>query len=436
MEVLVIGAGVAGLAAAQTLAAKGVKVRIIEGRNRIGGRILTVQDPVLPMPVELGAEFIHGRPEELFTISRKAGLPTAEVAGRHVFHQNGKSTQRDELYPEVEEIFERMLDPGLPDQTFLEFLGKVNGNPAAARWATAYVEGFNAARADLISIHALAHEMRASDQIEGEKAFRFKDGYDRVAEWLWQECGAHSVALELENIVTCLKWRHGRIEARGIALENNSQFAFPADRAVVTVPLGVLKAPPDAPGAIRFEPELLELHAALERLEMGQAMRITLAMERGFWEAHEALSHAGFIHSEDEAFPAWWPSIPGQDSARGRAITGWAGGPKAEKLTQLSDSEVAELAIDSLAHIIGANRETIGRQVARRYIHNWRNDPLARGAYSYARVGGQEARGILATPVMGTLYFAGEATNTEGHSATVHGAIASGRRAARDILRT
>ncbi|MGH9452706.1 MAG: flavin monoamine oxidase family protein [Terriglobia bacterium] len=434
MEVLVIGAGVAGLAAAHTLAAEGVKVRILEARNRIGGRINTLQDPVLSIPIELGAEFIHGRPDELVTISRAAGLATTEVSGPHVFYQHGKPAQRDELYPEVEEIFAQMLDPSLPDQTFSEFLRAANAKLEAARWATAYVEGFNAARADRISIHALAHEMRASDKIEGDRAFRFKDGYDRVTQWLWQDCATHSVALDLQTIVTSLKWRRGRAEAKGTALAGNARVTLPADRVIVTVPLGVLKAPQEAPGAIRFDPELLAQRAALERLEMGQAARVTLALKRAFWEEHPDLSDAGFIHSEDEDFPTWWTSMQGQDTARGRAITGWVGGPKAEKLTQLSDSEIAEHAIDSLARILGANRETMGQRAERRYIHNWRNDPLARGAYSYARVGGQEARRILATPVEDTLYFSGEAANTDGHSATVHGAIASGQRAAHEIL--
>ncbi|MGH9430198.1 MAG: flavin monoamine oxidase family protein [Terriglobia bacterium] len=434
MEVLVIGAGVAGLAAARTLAAQGVKVRILEARNRIGGRIHTLQDPVLSIPVELGAEFIHGRPDELFTLSREADLATAEVCGQHLFYEKGKLAQRDELYPEIEKIFERMSDPRLPDQTFSEFLRQVKAKPEVARWATGYVEGFNAARAELISIHALAHEMRASDEIDGDRAFRFPDGYDRVAQWLWQDCAARSVVLDVQAIVTSVKWRHGRVEVKGIALAGRSQTEFRADRAIVTVPLGVLKAPPGAPGAIRFMPDLPALRGALERLEMGEAMRVTLVLRARFWQEHEQLSHAGFIHSNDPEFPTWWTSIEGQPPARGRALTGWSGGPKAEKLALLSDSEAADHAINSLARILGASPESIGRQVERWYVHNWRNDPLARGAYSYARVGGEEARCILATPIEDTLYFCGEAANTDGYSATVHGAIASGQRTAREIL--
>jgi monoamine oxidase len=435
MEVLVIGAGVAGLAAAQVLASNGVAVRILEARNRIGGRIRTLQDPVLSIPIELGAEFIHGKPYELFSISRQAGLATTEVAQRHAFFQDGQPADRGAAFPEVEELFRRMSEPDIADQAFSEFLRQAKGSPEAARWATGYVEGFNAARAEIISVRALGHEMRASDEIDGHRTFRFRDGYDRVTQWLWQDCAAHAAVLDLETIASSIEWRRGRVEVNGIAMTRHSPVNFNADRAIVTVPLGVLKAAEGAPGAIRLTPGLPRIRAALQHLEMGQAMRVTLVLDASFWEAHQQLSSAGFIHSDDPELPTWWPSLPSFAPARGGALTAWAGGPKAEKLTELTDAEIEQRAIGSLSRILGTSAETVDRHVQRRYVYNWRNDPLARGAYSYARVGGDEARQTLAAPVEDTLYFAGEATNTDGYGATVHGAIASGQRAARDILK-
>src|SRR5438128_10238566 len=192
MEALVIGAGMAGLAAAHTLCTAGVKVRVLEARNRIGGRVHTLRDAKSSLPVQLGAEFIHGRPVEIFEIVQAAGLPLEEVSGQHFYSQDGKLSERDELFPKVDEIFARMADLNLPDQTFSEFMRLIDGDAEAALWATAYVEGFNAARADHISVRALAHERKASEGIDGDRSFRVRRGYDSLAQWLWGQCVSHS----------------------------------------------------------------------------------------------------------------------------------------------------------------------------------------------------------------------------------------------------
>jgi monoamine oxidase len=203
-----------------------------------------------------------------------------------------------------------------------------------------------------------------------------------------------------------------------------------ADRVVITLPLGVLQAPACVPAAVHLQPRPAWLSGALEKLEMGHAARITFLFRESFWQDHPQLSDAGFIHSDNEFFPTWWTTLRGAS----RGLTAWAGGPKAEKVAGLADDEIAARAIDSLASILASRREAITRCVENWYFHNWSQDPFARGAYSYARVGGLEAREQLAEAVEDTLYFAGEATDTGGHGATVHGALASGHRAARQIL--
>jgi len=428
--VIVIGAGVAGLAAARTLSASRVKVLIVEARGRIGGRILTVRDPDLHLPVELGAEFIHGRPGGLVQVAQAAGSELDEVSRKQWYSQGGKLSEADQICPKVDQIFNRMVDPNLPDQTFSDFLRRTGGDRQAMRWATGYVEGFNAAPADSISVRSLAHEMLASEQIDGDRSFRIKDGYDRIPQWLWQECKSHSATLHLETVAETVEWRCGRVEVAARSSREDAPLVFSADRAIITVPLGVLQVPDGAPGAIRFDPELPDMRAALDRLGMGQAMRITLIFRASLREHQPLFSEAGFIHSADEFFPTWWTGLP----ARTPVVTGWAGGPPAQRLANLSDSRLVECAIESLARALDMTREVLRSRLASWYVHNWSTDPFARGAYSYACVGGLEARRKLATPIKSTLYFAGEATNWEGFSATVHGALASGERAAQEIL--
>ncbi|MGH9356305.1 MAG: flavin monoamine oxidase family protein, partial [Terriglobia bacterium] len=275
MDVIVIGAGVAGLAAARELSAAGVSVCILEARERIGGRIHTLRDAALDAPVELGAEFIHGRPEETFWITRAAGLVTTAVSSRQTYIRDGKRDDQPGVSGQVDELFARMADPNLPDQTFSQFLARADAVDEVKFRAASYVEGFNAAWAERVSTRSLTYEMQAADAMGGDRGFRVRDGYDGVPQWLWQQCMLHSTALHLQTVVTNLRWQKKKVE---VAAQSSGRAAsFTAEKAIITAPLGVLKAPAGSPGAIRFEPELPHVGEALDRLEMGQAARITLA---------------------------------------------------------------------------------------------------------------------------------------------------------------
>jgi monoamine oxidase len=144
-----------------------------------------------------------------------------------------------------------------------------------------------------------------------------------------------------------------------------------------------------------------------------------------FWEQKPEFANAAFFYSLMPVFPTWWkrlsPGVP--------VLTGWSAGPAAARLTGLSEAEIISRAVGTLEKIVGLPTS----EVRSAFFHDWQSDPFSRGAYSYVPSGSLPAREILAQPVMDALYFAGEAT-ISGHSATVHGAIASGRRAARQIL--
>jgi len=197
VEILIIGAGVAGLAAAQSLAAAGVKSTILDARDRIGGRIWTVRAGIPAVPVELGAEFIHGRPPQLLEAVESARLVIQPISGRHEYVGDGRPVNNGELFRSVDEIFKKLSVS--PDQTFSEFLDQIHADPGACNLATNYVEGFNAARADRISTRSLAFESQAQDAIGGDQGFRLQDGYDRLTEWLWAQSASHA-ELRLSSI--------------------------------------------------------------------------------------------------------------------------------------------------------------------------------------------------------------------------------------------
>jgi monoamine oxidase len=208
-----------------------------------------------------------------------------------------------------------------------------------------------------------------------------------------------------------------------------------ADRVLVTVPVSVLKAPAGSPGAIRFRPALPEKDRALSRLETGEVVKVVFRFRERFWEEEGLLAGRrdrydfAFLHARDAAVPTWWTSAPAQSPM----LTGWVGGPSARALLPERDETVAAVALEALGNVLKVSARRLKSLLEGWHFHNWTKDPFSRGAYSYTGVGGAAAHRALARPVAGTLFFAGEATDSD-QSGTVAGAIASGRRAAGEIL--
>ncbi len=409
-DVIVIGAGAAGLAAARDLRRAGRSVLCLEARERIGGRILTVHDPLTTVPVELGAEFVHGRPSQIWDIVDEARLAVREMSG-HMVSAVEWGGGMDRV---LEDVKQRGSDE--PDESFLNFVERGNYSPADRLAASGYVEGFNAARKERIGVASLAQDERAADAIDGDSSFHILAGYDSLALELDSGC------VRLNAIVEAVEWRRGTVSVRVRSALDDHRETLRAGRAVITVPLGVLQA-----GAIRFDPEPTHILEAARALEFGQAVRVTLRFDRAFWEDEERFAGASFIFSDEPVFPTWWTTQP----VAAPVITGWSAGPKADPLLGKSKTEVIRAALDSLGRILGI---PLGR-VENAWFHDWHADALARGAYSYVPAGALPARRRLSEPVEDTLYFAGEATDLLGYGGTVHGAIASGNRAAGQILR-
>jgi monoamine oxidase len=404
LDVLIIGAGAAGLAATRELERAGKRVLCVEARDRIGGRILTGHDPLVPVAIEFGAEFVHGRPEEIFELIAKAGLNAFELDGRMV--------GGGDPFRVMEDI---KLFAGTRDQTLLEFLHERDYTDEEKHAAIAFIEGFEAAHADRIGIAGLAEEEQAADRIEGHRSFRILNGYHSLMLTL----GVPGV--QLKSVVESVEWRRGHATIHVRSATTQEFETIDAGRVLITVPLGVLQA-----GSIRFEPEPGEILHAARALAFGDAFRVTLRFERPFWQDKAEFSGADFILADEPLFPTWWTTLPLETSV----ITGWSAGPKAEPLLGKTRLEIIRDATASLQRITGVPMPPL----IDAWFHDWSADPFSRGAYSYVPAGALSARARLAEPVEDTLYFAGEATDLIGYGGTVHGAIASGRRAAAQIL--
>ena len=429
LDVLVIGAGVAGLSAAAELAASGLEVTVLEARDRLGGRILTRRARSASWPVELGAEFIHGRPPEIWEIVESAALKTQEVGGEPWRYRDGLLERYPELRRGVERLLGRM-SATRGDRSFQEFLDRdaAAEPPELKAQAAAFVEGFNAAHADRVSVQWLLDSRRADESIAGDHTYRLEDGYGGLVAQLAKRVEGASCQLRLATAVRAVRWRRGRV-----SIITGRGEVFEARRAVVSVPLGVLRTPVGE-GGIAFDPGLVAKHDALAKIAVGEVVRVVLVFRERFWERLErsgrSLQRVSFLHSSDAWFPTWWTTMP----AKSGILTGWAAGRRAEKSCGRGAAWIVEKAISSLTDLLGVERSVLRSTLDQSYYHDWHADPFSRGAYSYVLVGGAAAPGELGAPLEGTLFFAGEATDTSGHNGTVHGAIASGRRAARDVV--
>jgi monoamine oxidase len=434
-EVVVIGAGVAGLACAQALCEAGLRVTILEARSRVGGRIWTVYPTLTKAPVELGAEFIHGLPRQVWQIVERAGLQTHELTGNRWRLEQARLAPTSGSWDLIDSIFSR-IDESAPDQSFQDFLERACGDlPQHTRIeAAAYVESFHACNASRISAHALARWHRSDREIQGHRGFRFPNGYEGLVGALVAASKPDLLTVRLNTVVTEIAWSPGTVEVTAQSPEPQQHASIRADAAVITLPLGVLQAPLGTDGAVCFRPELPEKADALKQLEMGAAIRLVLCFRHCFWTdpklVRSPMPDMSFLSSPEELFPTWWSSV----SAGIAMLTGWSGGVRVERLSGLGSASIMERGLEVLHHIFGVPLGTLRDLVQKSFVHNWQSDPYSRGAYSYALADGKEAAYRLAAPVGNTLFFAGEATDFSGHNGTVHGAIASGQRAFTELL--
>ncbi|HYN11266.1 MAG TPA: NAD(P)/FAD-dependent oxidoreductase [Burkholderiales bacterium] len=408
-EVIVIGAGAAGLAAAAELAEAGRSVLLVEARERIGGRCLTRRMPGLPVPVELGAEFIHGRPEATLALLARAGIPGVDSTRTQRFVHRGRLRPVD-AFAQAHKAMRATAVLKKHDLSFEAFLRTRKNLPSVTRtFARMMVQGFDAADPARVSARDIAEEWQTA---LGSSQMRPQGGYGPLLESLLEK----NTRLELGVVVREIRWKRGAVTIEGT--RRGRPFRALAQRAVITLPLGVLQA-----GSVRFSPQLSAKQAALEKLASGPVIRVAMRFREAFWD--ERCPDVAFFHSPRAPFPTFWTPLP----MRAPLLTAWAGGPKAARLAGSSEKELLRAALASV-------RSAFGRvpRIEAAYVQDWQSDPYARGGYSYVTVGGQGAREILRRPLEKTLFFAGEATDPD-EAGTVAGALRSGMRAARELLR-
>jgi monoamine oxidase len=400
-EVIVIGAGAAGLAAAEALARAGRSVLVLEARERIGGRVWTRRMPGLAVPFELGAEFVHGDAAVTYALLKKAGMRTV-ASGRVQRYAAGGRLRPVDSFKQAQLAMRDTSALQDHDLSFDEFIARRRLPRIAKTFARLMVQGFDAADPARASARAIAEEWGEGGALGGAQP-RPRAGYGPMLDWLAQRLIQHGGRLRMQSVVREVRWKRGRAEVLG------DGFRFTARQAILTLPLGVLQS-----GDVRFSPDL-EKQKALKRLASGPVIKAALRFPSAFWQKRH--SGVAFFHAPRAAFPTFWTPLP----ARSPLLIAWAGGPKATQPTMRAIRA-------SLRSIFGRFEEP--DQV---FIQDWQADPFARGAYSYVLVDGEGARQDLAAPLADTVFFAGEATSSDD-SGTVAGALQTGERAAREVL--
>lgn len=417
-ELVVIGAGAAGLMAARELARAGKTVVILEARDRCGGRIEALPEAEFGYPAEGGAEFVHGAAEHTRTLMREAGLALTVSRGTAWHAADGVLTIDERSTPHAAE-FRRALSALRADLPVAEFLAQHFGDPSYAglrRSITRMVEGYDAADPNRASTFALREEWMGRGVAQQG---RIAQGYGALIAFLANECRRHGVVLHLGADVTAID-----AERQTVTVRCRDGRSFAAGAAVLTVPLPLLRgiALPEEARSIAA--------AAVADIGFGNVVKVLLRFSRNWWATHgeQNLADMSFLFS-DAAVPTWWTQHPEAHPV----LTGWLAGPRADAVAALSSDDVVERALGSLGENFAVSREWLKSLLVAARAINWGADRFAGGAYSYATPSTQRVLARLGEADT-KVWFAGEAFYSGPEMGTVEAAFASAWRTAQNIL--
>jgi monoamine oxidase len=422
-QVVVLGAGCAGLAAAVRLAAAGVDTVVLEARDRPGGRVATLRVPGLATAIELGAEFVHGEGEHTLALAARAGIALVDVAGVPASFADGAPRTDTRSFARLGLLLARMDSDAPVDRTFAEELARVGGgvDPGDRERLLEYVRGYHAADPLLASARSILRTELAD--AGPRRQMRPVGGQGAFVDALVREIPPD--ALRLGHRAEHALWRVGNVLVRGTGPEGQA-FDEEGDALIVALPAAVLQALPWE-GGIGFTPSLQTKRTPLAGLGTGSVLRATFLFDAPFWE--ERAPGMGFLRIPGPHAGVWWTAQPAKDPV----LVAWAGGTQTRP--PLPNAERADRALADLARHLGFPEAEVRRRVVQSWTHDWDADPFARGAYTYPLAGVDAPWRGLAEPIDDTLFFAGEATEPHGALGTVEGALGSGTRAADEVLR-
>lgn len=428
-DVIIVGAGAAGLMAAYVLVKAGKTVTVLEARHRVGGRIYTVNSESLCQHIELGAEFIHGNLPVTLTLLKEADISYTQTSFEMLRHFDGKFEQGDEPVEGMDALLKKMdeLHQDLPLYDFLKqhFPGEKYA-PMRSQ-VEKYVNGYDAASIHDISTLAIRNEWENEDD---DAQHRIVGGYGAMIQYLAGECLKSSSKILLDKVVSNIIWEKGAVK---VSTSDNT--IYKAAKVIIALPLGVLQAAGNTTGVVRFYPSLQEQTAAIQNIGFGAIIKILLEFKEPFWTGHDFFRPSNSSPSTkllltNEAIPTFWtqsdPNVP--------LLTGWLGGPPALEMQLQPPATIMQTTLASLGDIFGISSQTLQDKLITWHVANWTTEPYTRGSYAYDMVESKQARKILRKAVDQTIYFAGEYLYDGPAMGTVEAALSSGKEAAGMVL--
>ena len=420
IDVLVIGAGAAGLSGARSLLKEGISVVILEGRDRIGGRIHTIEGEGFSFPVEAGAEFMHGDLPFTKALMKESNVSYFAGEGRAWNVQSNSLSEGDIFHDDWDTLVAKLqeLNHDITIGRFLELHFSDPRFKSLTDSVKKFVEGYDAADIHKASALALKEEW-SNENMEG---YRPEGGYTQLMNFLLADIKKRGGALNLSAVVKKIVWKKNDVEI----ITNNNE-SFKAKKILVTVPVGVLKR-----GLIEFDPPLRTHEKAFRNIEVGGVVKFLVEFSERIWDngqqTFRQMPDLNFLFS-DAAVPTWWTQRPKEVPL----LTGWLAGPVLKKLPSDQES-LLQLAFQSLSYVFGTNEMTIKGYVKAIRVINWEADPFALGAYAYSTLSTSDVIKTLSQPVEETLYFAGEAFYEGAEMGTVEAALATGNQTAERII--
>jgi monoamine oxidase len=424
--VVVVGAGAAGIACCERLASHGVNFLLIEAKSHIGGRVHSQFQNATYIPIELGAEFIHGAPKYTLDWMQRFELPFYDVEDRHLFKKDNSHLEMNDYWQQIEKVMKK-LSVNQKDISINEFLSQQkNFDEEKQSIFKAFVEGFHAADLNVMGTKELAAtDEPYNDELNGSKMFRCIGPYSKLLESIFLTF-ANDRNFSAQIVLKNIEWQPNSVllTCRNLILQKDIHIK--CKKLVLTLPIGVLKSKD-----VVWSPPPEELASTLRSLEMGHVQRLVFHFTERFWENLSSKPVTFLHHTIDTYFPTWWSMQP----LRCPYLVAWQGGPKAKSLATFSRKTVIETALSSLSQLTNKTLRYVRSQVKEVYSHDWSNDPFSRGAYSYVALDGVDIEKNIEV-FADTVFLAGEAFAYGSAHGTVHGAFESGVRTAEKILRT